>query len=281
MEKGLIDSSKKIQLEMLMEFVKICDRHNLQYFMLGGSCLGAVRHKGFIPWDDDIDVGMPREDYEKFIEIATKEVPEHMFVQTHESDPEYLLDFAKLRNSNTTFIESAVQKWKINHGIYIDIFPLDGFTENKLSRFIFLKKKMLYFVAMGKHFYFGEESNKIKRSYKNRILHFVVGIYSDLEKTYAKRKKLYCKYSYERANIIANHNGAWGEREIVPKSYFGNGTKGIFENIEVTLPENYDGYLSALYGDYMTPPPPEKQVGHHNYVVLDTERSYRYYVSEE
>ena len=121
-----------LHLDILKEFIRICNKYELRYFLLGGSCLGTVRHQGFIPWDDDIDVGMPRPDYERFMEIAQNELPEYYFLQNSKTDPDYPLCFAKIRDSRTTFIERSVSHLNINHGIYFDIFPLDGLSNGSL-----------------------------------------------------------------------------------------------------------------------------------------------------
>ena len=278
--ENLIEQLKTAELKLFKNFIEICNNYNLKYFLLGGSCLGAVRHKGFIPWDDDIDVGMPRSDYNKFLEIAQNELPENIFLQTYETDSEYPMNFAKLRNGNTTFIEKSTSKLKINHGIWIDIFPLDGISDNNLRQSLLLMKYSLYSYGISQVFYFEKKKTHIalKQIVKIIIKKATKIIYSDIKKTVKKREKLMQKYSYDDSKLIANYGGAWGKREIVPKEYFGNGVKGIFEGIEVMLPEDYDKYLTSLYGDYMTPPPPEKRVGHHYYTVLDIEKSYVEYI---
>ena len=126
---------KKIEIELLLSFIEITKKYNLKYFLLGGTCLGAVRHNGFIPWDDDIDVGLPREDYEVFLKVAQAELPENVFLQNGNTDPEYTLNFAKLRNSDTTFMEQSFKNYKINHGVYIDVFPLDGYKNSFVTAF--------------------------------------------------------------------------------------------------------------------------------------------------
>lgn len=139
-----LEQLKVVELEMLKEFISVCKKLNLRYYALGGTLLGAVRHKGFIPWDDDIDIGMPRADYEIFIRKAQTLFPDHLFIQSIHSENDYLMCFAKLRNSHTTFIESSLRDFKINHGIYIDIFPLDFYPE-KLSEHkrFWIKKKTI------------------------------------------------------------------------------------------------------------------------------------------
>ena len=125
---------KEIEIEIFKSFISVCEHLNLTYYVLDGTLLGAVRHKGFIPWDDDIDVGMPREDYEVFLREGQALLPEEYFIQTFDSDPEYLANYAKIRNNNTTFVETSVRHRKINHGVFIDVFPLDYCPEETKKR---------------------------------------------------------------------------------------------------------------------------------------------------
>ena len=130
---------QKIEFGILKEFIRICEILNLKYYIVCGSALGAVKYGGFIPWDDDIDVALPREDYEVFLCEAPKYLPEHLFLQTYKTDPKIPVIYAKLRNSNTTYIENSCKSIDMNHGIYIDIFPLDGYPvalkeQKKLER---------------------------------------------------------------------------------------------------------------------------------------------------
>lgn len=282
--KGNFDLKKmqQIELDMLKSFIFVCEKYKLRYFLLGGTCLGTVRHKGFIPWDDDIDVGMPRPDYEKFVSLAQKDIDSKYFIQTFNTDREYPMTFAKMRNSETTYIEQSLRNLKINHGVYIDIFPLDGEKNNYISQRIFDFKKTMYDYRISRVYYFKDiaqtKRNLLIRISKKLLHGFYILFNLNLTKTILKREKLYKKSSYDDCEIIANYGGAWGKKEVMPKQYFGNGTGGIFEGISVVLPENYDAYLSQMYGDYMKLPPPEKRVGHHHYEVADMEKSYRNYV---
>ena len=134
------------ELELLKIFIEVCDKLQLNYFAVEGTLLGAVRHQGFIPWDDDIDVGMMRQDFEVFVQQAGKLLPEGFFLQTHQTDPEYAQHFAKLRNSDTVFLETTYKNLNINHGIYIDIFPFDVYPDGKRQgrRFDFMKLLVRY-----------------------------------------------------------------------------------------------------------------------------------------
>lgn len=262
---------QSIQLNILIEYIRICEKHQLTYYLLGGSCIGAVRHKGFIPWDDDIDVGMPRPDYEKFLEIAQSELPEHYFLQTGETDPEYPSGFAKIRNSNTTFIEHSVSHLKINHGVYFDIFPLDGLCTSR----IFKLKRRLYLQSIYKCYNNGYKPKGIDKLLSVLSL-FVV---PDYRKASRKLDKLYASYKYEDHSMSASYYGAWGIKERFPRDKcFGSGSPGSFEGLSVMLPEDPDCYCKQLYGDYMKLPPEEKRVTHHYCDVIDLDRPYREYI---
>ena len=127
---------------MLQEFIDVCTVLNLKYYALGGTLLGVVRHRGFIPWDDDIDVGMPRADYEIFIAKAQMLLADGYFLQTFKTDKEFPANFAKIRNNNTTFIETSIGHLHVNHGVFIDVFPLDYYP-NKMIWLFNLKKQLL------------------------------------------------------------------------------------------------------------------------------------------
>lgn len=116
-----LDKLKLIELDILNETISVCKKLNIRYYVLGGTLLGAVRHKGFIPWDDDIDIGMLRSDYDVFVEKAPQYLSKHLFLQTHKTDPQFFHGFAKIRNSDTIFIETVCKTKKMNHGIYSTI----------------------------------------------------------------------------------------------------------------------------------------------------------------
>ena len=131
---GSIKDVQIVCLEILKEIDRICKQNGILYWMEGGSMLGAVRHHGFIPWDDDLDIAMFRDDYNRFLEIASKELKENYFLQTHQTDPEYPLFYAKVRKNNTFIDERSYQDLNIHKGIFVDIFPVDGLYNGLYGR---------------------------------------------------------------------------------------------------------------------------------------------------
>ena len=121
---------QKAELAILKEFIRICDSLHLTYYLVCGTALGAAKYSGFIPWDDDIDVALPREDYEVFCAKAQEMLPSYLFLQNYKTDPRYPLFFSKIRDSRTTYIEKSFAHLPIHHGVYIDVFPLDGYPDD-------------------------------------------------------------------------------------------------------------------------------------------------------
>lgn len=262
---------QNIQIDILKEVMRICKKYNLRYFLLGGSCLGAIRHKGIIPWDDDVDVGMPRPDYEKFIEIAQSELPEYYFLQNAQTEPDFPICFSKIRDSRTTFKEKSVSHLNINHGVYFDIFPLDGLPTSKL----FELKYKFYYLNIQKAYNIRDYRKGISRVVYKIISSFI----PDYRKARDKMIKLVKKYNYNSCRTVANHFGAWEKKERHPRECFGNGSEGVFEGLTVSLPADPDFYCRQLYGDYMQLPPEDRRVSHHTCTVLDLNRSYKEYIN--
>lgn len=257
------DSRKKLrekQIEMLLFLINICEKYGLTYFAVGGTALGAVRHAGYIPWDDDIDIALPRRDYMAFLEVAQVELPKGFFLQNHITDPDYRNDFSKIRNSNTIFLESSASQLKINHGIYIDVFPIDGYPKYAISGQIIEIYKKLSKIYLGKD-YIQKNTSK-----SHRIALFIAKMLYGRKTTtniIDNLEHLYMKYPYEKMDIVVCHGGAWGKKERLPRDYYGQGVKGAFEGISVCLPEKTHEYLMHKYGDYMQLPPIEKRIAHH------------------
>ena len=276
---------QKKQLEILKEFIRVCEKHNLRYFLVGGTCLGAARHQGFIPWDDDIDVGMPREDYDKYVELQHEYDGTPYFIQTWKTDPRFCYNFAKLRDSSTTFIESFYWKHRINHGIWIDIFPIDGISFKNEKPYSKYKKRIMH---VWWEVYFSYIPQLIRKFHKETFfLDLIINIGAVLaypfDIAHYRRKrseKLMRKVPFNEAALVANFCGFNMKREAMPRQIVEEYTKLKFEDIEVNVPKDYDEYLTLLYHDWRKLPPAEKQVGHHFDKGLSLTQDYKSYMRE-
>ena len=270
---------QEVELDLFRSFADVCDKLNLNYFLVCGSALGAARHGGFIPWDDDFDVGMYREDYNKFVELAPALLPEYMFLQNYKSDPEFPLIFSKLRNSNTTFVESLLSKHKMHHGVYMDIFPLDGYPEDPAEQKKLARKKHHYWRLLNCSFNMPSDLS-LKGKLSVSIFR-LLGYHKRTAKTLAKYEALISSYPVEQAKRVCNHGTWYGERDYIVKEYYGRGSEAMYEGLKVRVPEKLDEYLTSLYGDWRTPPPPEKQKGTHDCDMCDTEMPYTEYFKQK
>lgn len=273
-----IDSGrlKQIQLDMLKCLTSICDRHNICYFCVGGTALGAVRHKGFIPWDDDIDIAMKRKDYEEFLKVAQSEMPNYYFVQNHNTDPDFRLQFAKIRDSRTTFIETSASRLKINHGVYIDIFILDGYPDNdsKAKRLFRLNRLTRGYCA---------KDDVSSRSKKANFLIFLSKFYFLFRKPQKviERFDRKCKENdFDKCERGISFGSIYGLKDVWPTKWFSGVTKFSFEGITVNLPIEYDKYLKQIYGDYMKFPPESERVAHHYCDIIDLDNPYTKYTEK-
>lgn len=268
---------QQIETDMLKDFISVCEKLKLNYFLLGGTMLGAVRHQGFIPWDDDIDIGMLRKDYETFLSAAPSLLPSHLFLQTNVSDPAWYANFSKIRHNNTTFIETSSAHLPIHHGVYIDIFPLDDYPESKIKQKVFSFKNRWYTKKIYSAFALNEEdSAKTAKGSILNIFYKLTGL--TVEKAVQKREKLFKKE--KNSSLVANHCGAWGKKEIMPKEWYGESCLLSFEGISATVPKDYDKWLTQVYGDYMQLPPKEKRVTHHFTETIDLDSPYTAYTTK-
>ena len=267
-----LEKLKKCERDMLTAFVEVCRKHDIKYSLQGGTLLGAVRHKGFIPWDDDVDVSLPRKDYEHFIKVAQKELPSYYFLQTKDTDPEYPNNFAKIRDSRTTFIETSARHLDINHGAYIDIFPIDYYPDGFGAKIFELKKKLLTW-RINTAFYMPHMSLKSKIATLISCI-----LYPSRRKAIEKREKLFT--SVGKSTRVVNNSGAWLEKEIIPCDWLQETIEMSFEGIRVQGSAKYDEWLTYVYGDYMQLPPEKDRKGHHFTDVVDLDKPYTQYMNE-
>ncbi len=267
-----LDILKQKLLDMFKWFHSFCTENGLKYYALGGTALGMARHGGFIPWDDDIDVGMPREDYEKLKLLSGGTDGKYIF-EFPGNAKDFVYPFAKLYDTETTLIEN--RRYKPRRGIYIDIFPLDSIgdtEEDAVSNFTQIDSLVNLFETKACAIRRGRKLYKNLAIIAMRCIpDFIIGRKKILQKIDTKLADLCnneCKY-------IANCFGCWHEKEISERAWFGEPVLYDFEDMKIYGPQNTDAYLSRMYGDWRTPPPKEKQVTHHDYLFLDLNEPYK------
>ena len=259
------------EFQILCELDRICRKLEIPYFLVCGSALGAVKYGGFIPWDDDIDVGMYREDYERFCREAPALLPGNLFLQNFRTDPAFPQIFSKLRNSDTTYIEKSAAKLPIHHGIFVDVFPLDGYPKGKLgAKWLEFCKRLLGSMLLAAFDLPEVGARKLWRT---------LGLQKKSRTVAAMLDRLLRRCRVEGSRWVCNHGNWQGVLEYAPAWHYGNGAEASFEGLTVHIPEHYDAYLRQKYGDYTADLPPEKQVGHHTCSVLDCSRPYTDYLS--
>lgn len=272
-----------VELDLTQKLLEVCRKHNLKIFSDSGTVLGAIRHKGFVPWDDDMDFSMFREDYEKLRKIAQAEFkyPYHLYV-ADDADGSLLCGHAKLRNSKTTAIgeDDRKRNLKCNQGIFIDVFPLDNIPDSK-SAFSLQKliARILVVLACGFAYFstrYFEPSNAFVR-YPARMLH----------KLFKKPSKKLMKISYQLfLKVVQKYNGQ-NTKKVAPlavrldlkhryRDFFDKTIEMPFEYISLPMMQKYDDYLKVLYGDYMAF---KKNTSLHEGIFFDPNRSYIDYLS--
>lgn len=232
-------------LRIYKVFAEICDKHHLRYYACGGTALGAVRHKGFIPWDDDMDIFMPRPDYARFIDVAQSELPKGFSWQSIENDPGYKLPFGKVWITDVAVATEVQRKsnLELEQGIYVDVLPLDGIPKNRFRLSLWLAWRSIW-----RHLPSCLTDNQRARLRQQRFR-------SAIDFDSAER----VEDSKESAKRLKRT--AW-----TPKT-FGEPVWMDFDSVKMPLPHDWDEYLRGMIGpDYMTLPPPEKRVpGHQNH----------------
>ncbi len=252
---------KRIELHILTKFADICERNGLKYCLAGGTLLGAVRHKGFIPWDDDVDVFMPRPDYMRFISLCPAVLNEPLKLYVHYNQQDYYHPFARVCDMRTVYRETRAAGCEL--GVYIDVFPLDGLPADirRSNRHFFwldkLHRMRLHSVRkILTKWSFLEACAKLPVYWFARLLG---------PKFWVRRyDKLMRKYDFESSDYVGMlGNLIYGSRERIDKASVAEYMDMEFEGLRFKAPVGYDRYLKNLYGDYMKLPPEHKRVTQH------------------
>lgn len=256
-------------LEMMRVFHHFCQNNHITYYAVGGTALGARRHKGFIPWDDDMDIGIPREEFDRLFTLADR-LPAFLEIQSYNNREGSPFHFIKLVDRRTTLIEGDLLDYV--EGLYIDIFPLDGAgPQSIVERFrwirIWILRSMIMVHATTKHYTTFMKiilSRMIKRLNVERL-------HKKLEKALRQKK-------FDSSAYCVNFLGAWLKKEVMRNDIMGKPTLYDFEDMQLYGPEKMDEYLTCLYGNFMQLPPPEERVCRHNFHYLDLDLPFREYL---
>lgn len=263
-------------LDVLLDFVRVCDFLELTYYISGGTYLGAVRHKGFIPWDDDVDVAMPRKDYDKLLSCGDELFCED-YRLVHYSKMDGVIHYcAKLESSKYQLIDSTASvPRKVN--LWIDIFPLDGMSDNILAARVH-KLRLLSLRALFKLSLFDKIVNQENRNrpfYENIIIdiarHINFSKFMNPNKRMQKLDRALSKYDFYSSKYVMNFMGSYKFKSIMNREeIYSDGASYCFEGHMLHGPKNYDEYLRKIYGDYMKLPPLEDRNWHKTTIVGNT-----------
>jgi len=260
-----------VQFEILRTFWEVCEQLGLHPYLICGSALGAVKYQGFIPWDDDVDVALIRPEYEQFLREAPALLPDHLFIQNARTDPAFPQLYSKIRQNGTSFVEERAAHLPIHHGIYIDLFPLDGLPENRLAAWLIQQKmrlcKLHLLCAYGRG-----------GSRKEQLIHRVgrmLGWHRRTDRIIRRTDKAIAAYDPSACALWCCHGNWRVSRDCVPREQYGEGMTVLFEGIQMRIPTQYDAYLTQRYGDWRSDLPDHEKHGRKAAIDPHSDRLWR------
>lgn len=265
MKEIQFDELKQVELNLLKNVNAICREHGWKYSLCGGTLLGAIRHKGFIPWDDDIDIAMPRKDYEAFLKYGMEHGEEQSVrIVSPKTSSCYAYLAAKVCDTNTIMEEENFERDGLEMGVYVDIFPIDGlgtkseakkhFNATRFERELLVARNWKRFFRSKTHAWYIEPV---------RFAFWIMSRFVSTSKLVNKVETYYAQFPIEKSEYAAVVCGSYREKEILPTEVLNTFTEVEFEGKQFMAFEKYDEYLRSIYGDYMKLPPKDKQVTHH------------------
>lgn len=267
--KDCIETVWEQEQDILNVVHKVCMEHGLKYTLIFGTLLGAVRHGGFIPWDDDIDIMMPREDYEKLLSIWDNVAPQGYLLQNKRTDFDFTQNFTKIRKDNTTFIQDEIEKTKKYHtGIFIDIFPADRVAPKGIRRtFQYVASALNLLCARGFASGRAGMTGMVEKCVLKMPLKKQLSIYHKTEKIISKWSGEVCLEWYSPNTIEES-------KRYFDSDMFESMDRIKFNGLEYCCVKETDEVLTRIYGDYMKLPPEEKRVWTHHPIIVDFEKNY-------
>ena len=269
-------AAQLLTLDLLKEFIRLCEENGLRYYMIGGSLIGVLRHRGFIPWDDDVDIGMPRRDYDRFLEIVSAQEDFGYGVCTWHNDPAWHFAFCQFVDLQTEIEIGLAEQTRRAH-LWVDVFPLDGLPAQRGKRKRHVNRIMRYrYLIQLANIATQVDIHRKRPWYESAILHICKALpmrrLIKTDKTLLKLEKTLRRYDFDTSLYAGNLLGRYRKREIVPKEYFGEPQKAPFEDIFVNIPQESDKLQTALYGNYMELPPEDQREGHYVKIIKTREK---------
>ncbi len=276
MKKVSMKDLQEVELTMLKDIADFCDKNNIRYFINSGTLLGAVRHGGFIPWDDDIDIGMDLPNYKKFLKLSKKNFPKEYFVQNFRTDTKHCYPWTKIRMNNTTWMDPRLTNVEMHSGISIDVFLFNGIPQNKFRMKLQDSVARIQRVLLKKYYYLDSDiksrhSNTIYYIIPEFIRRFLLRILENIINVDCNKTE-YCYNSY--------FSGMTGPKTIFESSMFAKLEKIKFEDEYFYAPKDCIKYLEIGFGDWETLPPEEERIGHGD-LIIDLEKDYTEYFGDK
>lgn len=259
-----MNNLQKVIYNIYKEVLIVCDRHDIPFYAIGGTCIGAIRHNGFIPWDDDLDIAIPIEHFDSFIRYAKEELPKHLYVLTPKSMVHYPNHFIKVCDDRTTFVMESSLKYRDSYkGVFVDVMPISGIPKKALSRFVFIwTLRCLDVLNNTRRYGSGVVSSLLK------VFHF--DLFSSLY------HKILWKHPFYSSQFTSfTWFPSFLNRGVFETKYFGIPKPHLFEDTVMMVPCNYHEYLTFQFGDYMVIPDTTDQETHGG--LIDLNISYKKY----